>query len=91
MEAEREVLYKGFTLSPMAVDDGDFYTAMLIVRAPGGERRASGMLGQFPCALSATQYALAYGMAEVDHRELPILDWPVRIRVPLAGRRLRAY
>jgi len=85
MQAEYEVRYKGFTLSPIAVDEGSFYTAMVIVGAPDGEIRASGALGQFACALSARQYALAYGMAEVDHREPPLPDWPIRLNVPRAG------
>jgi len=90
MDAELDVRYKGWTLSPIVVVDGDSYTAMVIVASPDGESRASGALGQFPCALLARQYALAYGMAEVDHREPPMPDWPMRIPVPRVGHRSRA-
>jgi len=90
MEADLDVRYKGWTLSPIVVSEGDSYTAMLIVASPDGETRASGALGQFPCALLARQYALAYGMAEVDHREPPMPDWPMRIPVPRVGQRFRA-
>ncbi|WP_175946340.1 hypothetical protein [Caballeronia sp. BCC1704] len=90
MEAEYEVLYKGCTLSPIAIDDGDFYSAMVVIGMPSGDRRASGTLGQFPCALSARQFALAYGMADVDHREPPIPDWPVQITLRSTQHRLRA-
>jgi hypothetical protein len=87
MQADYEVRYKGFTLSPIAVDEGNYYTAMVIIGAADGEIRASGALGQFACALSARRYALAYGMADVDHREPPMPDWPMRIAVPRAGHR----
>ncbi|MDR5741250.1 MULTISPECIES: hypothetical protein [unclassified Caballeronia] len=91
MESQYEVLYKGCTLTPLAVEDGAFYTAMLILRAPDGGMRASGALGQFACALSARRYALAYGMADVDHREPPLPDWPpVQARAAGAVHRARA-
>ncbi len=89
MQAEYEILYKGCTLSPIAVDDGEFFTAMVFVNAPNGEKRASGSLGQFPCALSARQFAIAYGMAEVDHREPPVPDWPTHVKPPSVPRRVR--
>lgn len=73
MQAEYKILYKGCTLSPIAIDDGEFYTAMVVVNTADGEMRASGSLGQFPCALSARQFAIAHGMAEVDHRDPPFL------------------
>ncbi|GGD82893.1 hypothetical protein [Caballeronia grimmiae] len=90
MESDYEVLYKGCTLSPLAVEDGPFYTAMLIMRTADGEMRASGALGQFACALSARRYALAYGMADVDHREPPLPDWPpVQAKAVKAAHRAR--
>jgi len=89
MDAQFDVRYNGWTLSPVVVNEGDSYTAMVIVASPDGESRASGALGQFPCALSARQYALAYGMAEIDHREPPMSDWPMRIPVPRVGHRSR--
>lgn len=76
MQRGYEVLYKGFVLSPLAVDDGGLHTAMLMIRTPAGEMRATGALGQFACALSARRYALEYGMAHVDHRDPPLPDWP---------------
>ncbi|WP_244818605.1 hypothetical protein [Caballeronia sp. Lep1P3] len=90
MEAEYEVRYKGCTLSPIAFGDGEFYTAMVIIGTPDGEQRASGALGQFACALSARQYALACGMADVDHRDPPLPDWPVRIELRQFAHRAKA-
>lgn len=90
MQAEYEVLYKGCTLSPIAIDDGEFYTSMVVVNEPNGESRASGELGRFACALSARQFAIAYGMAEVDRREPPAPDWPRHIKPPSVARRVRA-
>ncbi|WP_250501261.1 hypothetical protein [Caballeronia sp. GAWG1-5s-s] len=89
MEAEFDVLYKGCILSPVAIDDGDFYTAMVVVATPDGDRHASGMLGQFPSAMSARQFALAYGMAELDHRELPVPDWPMQMQGRRVAHRVR--
>ncbi|AQH05343.1 hypothetical protein A9R05_40700 (plasmid) [Burkholderia sp. KK1] len=89
MEVESEVRYKGYVLSPIAIDDGAFYTAMVVVVTPEGQMRASGALGQFACALSARQFALAYGMAEVDHREPPVPDWPIQVKLPNIVRRVR--
>ena len=90
MQAEYEILYKGCTLSPIAIDDGEFYTAMVVVNTADGEMRASGSLGQFPCALSARQFAIAHGMAEVDHRAPPVPDWPTHIKLSSVPRRVRA-
>ncbi len=87
MEAGYEVQYKGCTLSPSAVDDGESYTAMAVVTKPNGEKYASGALGQFPSALSARQFAIAHGMAVVDRREPPVPDWPSHIKRPTVPRR----
>lgn len=76
MEAGYEILYKGCMLLPIAVDDGEFHTAMVVVNKPDGGKHASGALGRFPSALSARQFAVAYGMAVVDRREPPVPDWP---------------
>lgn len=62
---------------------------MVVVVTPEGQMRASGALGQFACALSARQFALAYGMAEVDHREPPVPDWPIQVKLPNIVRRVR--
>ncbi|VXC96900.1 conserved hypothetical protein [Burkholderia sp. 8Y] len=76
MNSDPEVLYKGFALTAIAVEDaGGFHTAMVIVRTPSGGLRASGALGQFPCALQARRYAIEYGMADVDERDPPQPDW----------------
>jgi len=76
MNSGYEVHYKGFILSPLAINDAGFYTAMLIIRTPAGDMRASGPLGLFASALSARRYALEYGMADVDERDPPRPDWP---------------
>ncbi|WP_248323370.1 MULTISPECIES: hypothetical protein [unclassified Caballeronia] len=90
MEAEYEILYKGCTLSPIVIDDGEFYTAMVVVNTPNGDVRASGALGEFPCALSARQFAIAHGMAEVDRREPPVPDWPTHIKLRSVARPVRS-
>ncbi|WP_159938841.1 hypothetical protein [Caballeronia arationis] len=41
---------------------------MLIVRELNGLQRASGVLGHFSGPAEARQFALAYGMAEIDDR-----------------------
>jgi hypothetical protein len=81
MQAQYEILYKGCTMSPIAIDDGGLFTAMVVVYTPDGEMRSSGALGQFACALSARQFAIAYGMAEVDRREPPVPDWPAHVQL----------
>ncbi|MDR5857761.1 hypothetical protein P9239_02910 [Caballeronia sp. LZ062] len=76
MNSDPEVLYKGFVLTAIAVEDaGGLYTAMVIIRTPAGGLRASGGLGQFACALQARRYAIEYGMADVDERDPPQPDW----------------
>ncbi|SAK51042.1 hypothetical protein AWB77_01286 [Caballeronia fortuita] len=69
MSQANNVIYKGHVLSATAVLDRDRYAAVLVVRDPGGARHASGMLGEFASAIGALQYAFAYGMAEIDHRQ----------------------
>ncbi|SAK78748.1 hypothetical protein AWB76_05248 [Caballeronia temeraria] len=87
---EADVLYKGWTLSPIAVDDGEFFTAMVLVTTPDGEMRASGALGQFPSAASAREFAIAHGMAEVDRRDPPLPDGPDHSKPPKVGYRVSA-
>ncbi|SAK86771.1 hypothetical protein AWB78_04469 [Caballeronia calidae] len=74
MSHTRDVTYKGYRLTAMAIVDGEMYSAMLIVCDPSGTRRASGTLGKFASAIGAERYALAYGMAEIDHRSAPLPD-----------------
>jgi hypothetical protein len=69
MTQPEDVVYKGHVLSATALPDQDKYAAMLVVREPGGTRRASGTLGEFASAIGAVRYAFAYGMAEIDHRQ----------------------
>ncbi|SAK51971.1 hypothetical protein AWB76_01633 [Caballeronia temeraria] len=64
-----DVIYKGHVLSAIAISERDGYAAMLVVRDPCGTRRSSGMLGEFTSASGAVRYAVAYGMAEIDHRQ----------------------
>jgi hypothetical protein len=71
MHQTRDVTYKGYRLTAMAVVEEDLFAAMLIVRDPSGTKRASGMLGKFASAIGAERYALAYGMAEIDHGPAP--------------------
>jgi hypothetical protein len=70
-----EVVYKGFALTPVVAPDDGMYTAMLIVREPAGNQRATGMLGEFPCPQEARRFAFLYGMAEIDHQKTPEPDW----------------
>ena len=72
---DNEVAYKSVVLVPLAAYDEGLYAAMLIVRELNGLQRASGVLGHFPSAVDARNFALAYGMAEIDDR-------PVTAREP---------
>ena len=78
------VTYKGFVLLPVIAPDEEMYAAMLVIRAPDGVQRATGILGDFPCPLEAQRFALSYGMAEIDHRTIPPPEW-----VPQRGRRVK--
>lgn len=49
---------------------------MLIVRETDGVELATGVLGHFACALEARRFAVAYGMAQIDHRHTPEPEWP---------------
>ncbi|WP_321800976.1 hypothetical protein [Caballeronia sp. J97] len=69
MNLPSDMIYKGHVLSASAVFDDDRYTAMLVIRDPGGTRRSTGMLGEFASGSGALRYAFAYGMAEIDHRQ----------------------
>ena len=84
---DAEVTYKEFTLRPLAAYDEGMYASMLILREPDGTQRATEVLGRFACALEARRYAIAYGMAEIDHRRLPEPEWSTR-KIP-GSRRLR--
>ncbi|SAL60986.1 hypothetical protein [Caballeronia telluris] len=65
---DTEVAYKNVVLIPLAAYDEGLYAAMLIVREVNGLQRASGVLGHFSGPLEARQFALTYGMAEIDDR-----------------------
>ncbi|SAL66208.1 hypothetical protein AWB67_03649 [Caballeronia terrestris] len=73
MRDSAEVGYKGFSLTPLTVEEDGSYTAMLIVCDPDGVQRASGALGNFPSALEAMRFALRYGMAEIDGCRVPVV------------------
>jgi hypothetical protein len=75
MASLTELTYKGFTLIPVIAQDDNMFAAMLIIGAPDGVRRATGVLGDFPCPLEAQRFALSYGMAEIDHRTSPQPEW----------------
>ncbi|SAL85718.1 hypothetical protein AWB68_07779 [Caballeronia choica] len=77
------VTYKGFVLLPVVAPDDQMYAAMLVIRAPDGVQRSTGVLGDFPCPLEARRFALSYGMAEIDHRTIPLPEW-----VPQRGHRV---
>lgn len=66
-----EVTYKSFVLTPLAAYDEGMYAAMLIVRKPDDTQRATEVLGRFPCAPDAREFAIAYGMSQIDARLLP--------------------
>jgi hypothetical protein len=70
-----EITYKGFALTPVVARDEQMYAAMLIIRAPDGIQRTTGVLGDFPCPLEAQRFALVHGMAEIDHRTTPAPEW----------------
>jgi hypothetical protein len=61
-----EVAYKGFVLIPLAAFDSGSYAAMVITKQPDQSQRASGILGNFADADAACQYAVEYGMAQID-------------------------
>jgi len=75
---DAEITYKQFTLRPLAAFDEGMYASMLILRKPDGTQRATDVLGRFACPIEARRYAIAYGMAEIDHRRLPDPEWPKR-------------
>ncbi|SAL07087.1 hypothetical protein AWB81_07898 [Caballeronia arationis] len=70
-----ELTYKGYALIPVIAQDDNMFAAMLIIGAPDGVRRATGVLGDFPCPLEAQRFALSYGMAEIDRRTSPQPEW----------------
>jgi hypothetical protein len=65
------VAYKTFILIPLAAYDEGLYAAILIVRKPDGTQRATGVLGCFPCPGEAREFAIAYGVGEIDAKRLP--------------------
>jgi len=65
------ITYKGFVLIPLAAREAGQYAAMVIIREPDNSERASGVLGHFANANAACQFAIEYGMAQVDRREPP--------------------
>jgi hypothetical protein len=65
------ITYKGVVLVPLAALEAGQYAAMVIIRKPDNSERASGVLGHFASANAACQFAIEYGMAQVDQRELP--------------------
>jgi hypothetical protein len=67
---DAEIAYKNVVLIPLAAYDEGLYAAMLIVRELNGLQRASGVLGHFRVAADARDFALAYGIAEIDERRL---------------------
>lgn len=64
-----EVFYKGWTLLPLAPGAARSYSAMLIVRAPDGVKRALGRLGDFGSVDEACTFALECGRAVADGRD----------------------
>jgi hypothetical protein len=61
-----EVMYKGFRLIPLAAYDDGTYASMLIIGRADESQRASSVLGSFVDADSACQYAIEYGIAQID-------------------------
>jgi hypothetical protein len=63
-----QITYRGFTITPMAAFDGGLYAAMTIICDPNGTQRASGILGHFPSADEALDFALMAAKDEVNRR-----------------------
>src|SRR5690348_9185248 len=70
-----EVRYRGHVLTPVIELDDGMYAATLIMRYADGVQRTTGVLGEFPCPVEALRFALQYGMAEIDQRQLPAPEW----------------
>ncbi|SAK58432.1 hypothetical protein AWB77_01871 [Caballeronia fortuita] len=62
------IIYRGFVITPMAAFDGGLYAAMTIICDGDGLQRATGVLGHFPSADEARNFALSAGKDEVDRR-----------------------
>jgi hypothetical protein len=66
-----EVRYRGFVLTPSTEFVEGMYSARLTVRAPDATLRSENALGRFYTEVEARRFAILYGMAEIDGRELP--------------------
>lgn len=66
MNQSNTIAYKGHLLSATALPEQETYAATLVVRAPSGAQRGSGVLGRFASSTGAVRYAFAYGMATID-------------------------
>lgn len=59
-------LYSGYVLEALAAPDMGGYASMYIMRAPEGPGRMSDVLGHFPNASDAIQFAISRGKMAVD-------------------------
>ncbi|QIE30173.1 hypothetical protein SBC1_75750 (plasmid) [Caballeronia sp. SBC1] len=63
------VVYKGWTLTPLAVGTVGSFASMLIIVDPDGDRRAMGSLGDFTSEVTACQFAIDCGQRIADGRD----------------------
>lgn len=63
------VVYKGWTLVPLAAGASRSFASMVVITSPQGERRALGSLGDFPSIEDACTFALECGKAFADGRD----------------------
>lgn len=61
-----ELRFKRYLLTGMAVPDGEGFGALLIIRLPSGDQLATGLLNHFENPHAAKQFAVEYGMSQLD-------------------------
>ena len=69
MEHPIEATFKGYLLTGLAVPDGSMFSSMLILRLPNGDQIASGTLQRFESASEAKQFAVEYGIRQIEKYE----------------------
>jgi hypothetical protein len=62
------ILYKGWTLTPLAVGAIGSFASMLVIVDPDGDRRAMGPLGDFRTEVEACEFATDCGQRIADGR-----------------------
>jgi hypothetical protein len=69
MEHPIEATFKGYLLTGLAVPDGSKFASMLILRMPNGDQLATGALQRFESASEAKQFAVEYGITQIEKYE----------------------